>query len=281
MHSPPETENNHQFVHLANVFRERGIPVPDVYAFEPEQGFILVTDFGSNEFLDVYGTASLRHEAVRSALTALIELQHIKEGVLPAYTTTRLKDEIGIFKEWVCEHSLNCDSEPLSRIEDGLISEIDKHPKVSVHRDYHSRNLLFDHGRLGIVDFQDALFGSCVYDLASLLYDCYYQHQPDEVDQWIDEYRELLQRTSVPAIKHRDDFVRALELTAIQRQLKAIGIFCRLWFVQSKSTHLPYIEPVLETVIRLAEHQELQEMSRWLKSEISPKMKQRLQEIST
>ena len=280
MHSPPQTENNQQFVHLSTLFRERGISVPDVIAYEPVQGFLLVTDFGTTEFLDIYSDKKLKSEAIQAALVALIELQHLPESSVPVYSAQRLHDELDIFCEWCCTKMLGCNAAPLQEIRSDMVSTIDNLPKVVLHRDYHCRNLLFENRRLGIVDFQDALFGACTYDLASLLFDCYYDHTDSDIQTWIDAYRTLVGKTSVATIKDRSGFVRAIEITAMQRQLKAVGIFCRLWLSQSKPSHLGYVMPVLESIGRLANRLEFESVSNWIRSEVKPQMQSALAEVN-
>lgn len=279
IHAPPATENNEQFVALAQVFREHQVPVPQIHARNLRQGFFLVDDFGSLEFLEVYENPTLRGSAMGLALDALVAIQRTQDAHVPLYTRQRLLDELNIFEEWCCDKMLGQSAKPLHIIADLLTTEIDRHPKVTVHRDYHSRNLLLDGERLGIVDFQDALIGSSVYDLASLMYDCYFEHTHEEIENWIDQFRLLAERSGLPCIQPREAFVRAMEVTAIQRMLKAVGIFCRLWFTQQKRTHLPYVLPVLSRVIKIGHRNELSEFSSWLDSRVRPKLRASLERL--
>ena len=279
IHAPPETENNEQFFELARVFRRHQVPVPRIYAYDAEHGFFLVDDFGSVEFLAVYENPSQRRHAIGLALDALVAIQRTEDVHVPPYTRQRLRDELGIFEEWCCDKMLGQSAKPLDIVADPLTTEIDRQPKVTVHRDYHGRNLLLHGDRLGIVDFQDALVGSSVYDLASLLYDCYFEHSVEDVATYIDQFRNLALNSALPCIQPRAAYVRALELTAVQRMLKAVGIFCRLWFRQRKSTHLPHVLPVLTRVISLADRNELSELASWLRSDIKPNFKNSLQKL--
>lgn len=281
IHAPPATENNEQFVVMAEVFQRHGVPVPQIHAADLVQGYFLVDDLGSLEFLEVYENSARRRYAVGLALDALVAIQCTQDTHVPPYTRQRLRDELSIFEEWCCGKMLGEGAKPLSSIAESLTTEIDRQPKVTVHRDYHSRNLLLDGDRLGIVDFQDALVGSSVYDLASLLYDCYFEHSHEEIDIWIDQFRRLAVDADLPCIKPRAAFVRALEVTAIQRMLKAIGIFCRLWFTQRKETHLPHIVPVLTRVINLAQRNELLDLSTWLDIHIKPNLQASLQRLES
>ena len=280
IHAPPATENNEQFVAMAQIFRQHQVPVPQIHAYNRNRGFFLVEDLGSLEFLEVYQDATQRSYVIGLALNALVAIQRTRDSHVPPYTRQRLLDELNIFEEWCCGQMLGTSARPLNDIAESITTEIDLQPKVTVHRDYHSRNLLLHGNRLGIVDFQDALVGSCVYDLASLMYDCYFEHKNDEIEAWIDRFRMLSAEKDLPSIEPRSAFVRALELTAIQRMLKALGIFCRLWFTQRKKTHLPYISPVLARVITLAHRNELSSLSTWLEAHIKPDLQVALQRLN-
>ena len=129
-------------------------------------------------------------------------------------------------------------------------------PQTCVHRDYHCRNLLFKQNQLGVVDFQDALIGPGLYDIASLLRDCYYRHNEAQVDHYLGLF---LQRSPYFDAAQFTSLKRAFDLTAIQRQLKALGIFARLHLRDGKSSHLVWIEPVLHRLIEVARtHSETQ-----------------------
>lgn len=272
IHAPSATENNEQFVVMAQIFRQHRVPVPQIYASNLNQGFFLVEDFGSLEFLDIYQNPKQRRYAIGLALEALVAIQCTEVALVPLYTRQRLLDELNIFEDWCCGEMLGTSATPLRDIAESLTTEIDLQPKVTVHRDYHSRNLLLDGDRLGIVDFQDALAGSCVYDLASLVYDCYFEHTHDEIEIWIDEFRLLIGDSDLPCIEPRHAFVRAVEVAAVQRMLKAVGIFCRLWFTQRKQSHLQYVLPVLDRVVTLAARNDLSSLGVWLNTGIRPKL---------
>ena len=279
IHSSPATENNQQFVALGDLFRRQGVPVPAIYAYETKRGFLLVEDFGHVEFLAAYVDSARRAFVVPLALDALVAIQRTHDSCIPPYTRTRLLDELGIFSDWCCDKLLGRDIAPLNAVAESLIAEIDLQPKVTVHRDYHSRNLLLHGDQLGIVDFQDALVGPCVYDLASLFYDCYFEHDFNDIEHWTDQMRDRLRANDLPCIEPRSAFVRAIEVTAIQRMLKAVGIFCRLWLVQRKETHLRYVMPVLTRAIELTQRNELTPLADWLAMDIAPGLDTAMQRL--
>ena len=126
-------------------------------------------------------------------------------------------------------------------------------PQVFVHRDYHSRNLMVgDGGRHGanpgILDFQDAVCGPVTYDLVSLLRDCYVAWPLERVHGWLELYRDGAKRSGVDVGADAAQFLRWFDLMGVQRHLKAIGIFARLWHRDGKSGYLKDIPRTLNYV---------------------------------
>ena len=262
MVSPPEKEQNEQFERLADVFGTAGIPVPAILAADRAHGWYLLTDLGSRELADAYGTGA-ETAAIEAALETLIRLQTVQDPAVPPYTESRFADELGIFREWFAAAFLDSGlPDPVEPVFEKLVARMPSQIQCCVHRDYHCRNLLFDpdSGRLGVVDFQDALIGPASYDLASLLHDCYHDFSDQQVVHWRSWY---LEQSPLPL--DPETFAEDLTLTAIQRQLKAVGIFVRLKLRDGKTTHLEHVLPVLESIARLAAPlPELAPLSDWL-----------------
>ncbi len=243
MLSPPDLENNDQFVILARVFAAGGVGVPRLFAQEPDAGWFLMSDLGSTHLADVYETHA-QDRVLPSVIETLTRIQQITDPAIPAYTPQRFRDELEIFSRWFVENLLDR-TFPQTRLEEcfeNLVANTQSQPQCCVHRDFHCRNLMLAaNGDIGVVDFQDALMGPAAYDLASLLRDCYYRFAEADVARWRDAY---LSRTTLPVDRGR--FPEQLDLTAIQRQLKAVGIFARLHIRDHKSSHLVHIVPVLD-----------------------------------
>lgn len=249
MRSPPTKENNSQFVALARVFADHGVNVPTVLGEEPANGFYLVSDLGERHLADAYGTG-LQDQALRAAIDTLIRIQTIDDARVPPYEPDRFRDELAIFRIWFIERWLaqSFPHSDLDSVFELLVDNTQRQPQCCVHRDYHSRNLLLDEdGRIGVVDFQDALVGPVSYDLASLLRDCYHRFSEREIDRWRDYYLDRAPAKPDPAA-----FAAQLDLTAAQRQLKAVGIFARLQLRDDKPSHLTHIAPVLQHLHDLA-----------------------------
>jgi aminoglycoside/choline kinase family phosphotransferase len=248
MHSPPELENNDQFTALAKLFRSHGLAVAEILAADETRGFFLLDDLGPLQLADVYGT-DLMQPALNAAIASLHVLQDIHDPSIAAYDKDRFAMELGLFNEWFLS-LIKADTkpDPYQDVYEALIAQTQTQPQVCIHRDFHCRNLLYNNARLGIVDFQDALVGPALYDVASLLRDCYHEFAEADVDAWLAIYL-----ASSPLQIAQPDAKRWLDLTAIQRQLKAIGIFSRLHLRDGKSSHLGHIEPLLRRIINLAD----------------------------
>lgn len=249
MSSPPELENNGQFVTLAELFRRHGIGVPALLDSDQARGFFLLTDLGDTHFEDVYANAG-PDAVLPAALATLHRLQGIRDDRIPPYTRQRFEDELDIYRDWFLGRLVGIGPPPaLAGVFERLVEATQAQPACCVHRDFHCRNLLLTPaGEIGVVDFQDALMGPATYDLASLLRDCYYRFPEAAVARWRDAY---LAATTLPV--DRPHFARDLDLTALQRQLKAVGIFARLSLRDGRSTHLAHIVPVLNRIGVVAE----------------------------
>jgi aminoglycoside/choline kinase family phosphotransferase len=257
MDAPPATENNAQFVRLADFFAAAGVRVPRVLAHDLAQGFLLVEDLGRVHYAEVYATP--QHDAViEAALETLLAIRSARDpqGVVPPYTRARLHDELELFRVWLAEgfaHLELTDSErrEMQRIWTALVDNSDGQAKVCVHRDYHSRNLLWCPGGVtGVVDFQDALWGPELYDLASLLRDCYVRFDEVEIERWRNHFAALAKARGMPLeCTDPERLATVFDLTACQRQLKALGIFARLELRDGRPSHLVDIAPVLDRLI--------------------------------
>ena len=255
--APPATENNRQFVRLADFFAAAQVRVPRVFAHDLDEGFLLVQDLGRVHYADVYQTAE-HDAAIEAALETLLAIRRAKDpaGVVPPYTRARLHDELELFRVWLAEGFARLeltDSErrEIGRVWKALVDNADGQARVCVHRDYHSRNLLWCPGGVtGVVDFQDALWGPELYDLASFLRDCYVRFDEADIVRWRDRFATLAAAAGTPLeCADPERFATVFDLTACQRQLKALGIFARLELRDGRPSHLVDIAPVLDRLI--------------------------------
>ena len=250
MDAPPEKESVVEFVNVADILAEK-VNTPDIIARDIEQGFLLLQDFGTTEFAHVITDKHQKDAYYQKALETLIKLQEIHIDVeLPPYDKDVLIKEMNLFTEWFLPYvGVNSDiahDNLWQRLHDVMVDNIENQPKVIVHRDYHSRNLMIDKlsDSLGVIDFQDALIGADTYDLVSLLRDAYIDENEDWVMTKITHFHTLSSRKD-----SLFDFVRDINIMGVQRHLKVLGIFVRLSQRDGKDRYLENIPKVMKDLI--------------------------------
>lgn len=247
MDAPPSRESVDEFLEVAEIFESGDIRVPSIYAYDKTQGFILLEDLGQQSFFDLVSSASScegRLDLYKNAIQVLFKLRKVKIGLntLPLYDNFMLKKELLLFTEWYTPY-IDVDIEVnWSALFDVIVDGVLDHPVVLVHRDFHSRNIMINCQDMVLIDFQDAVRGSAYYDLVSLLRDAY-----TEVDK--KEELELLKYYYDGVHSQRDSFesfFRCYQLIGLQRHLKVLGIFVRLFKRDGKSQYLSYLPRVLD-----------------------------------
>jgi aminoglycoside/choline kinase family phosphotransferase len=295
MDAPPQHEDCRPFLHVAKLFEDAGTHVPHVYAQDLSQGFLLLSDLGNTTYLQ-----ELNHDTARglygAATDALIKIQLAsRENELPPYDEAMLLREMRLFPEWYIGKHLNvtlsdAQNAKLETVFSRIIANNLAQPRVYVHRDYHSRNLMvvdptrwgeaLRGGRIdqtatpaadgwqrscraptgvllagaigplreervvavqpnpGIIDFQDAVYGPITYDLASLFKDAYIRWEEAEIIDWLVRYWEKARKAGLPVHEDFSAFYRDYEWMAVQRHLKVLGIFARLYHRDGKEGYL-------------------------------------------
>jgi len=243
MDAPPDRENCLAFVHVAHLFAEAGVHVPEIRAQDLERGFLLLSDLGSTTYLDALDERSAGR-LYGDALDALLRIQLAsRPGVLPDYGKQLLERELRLFPDWYVARQLQrelgaAQREILEKAFSTLLANNLGQARVFVHRDYHSRNLMVCEPCPGILDFQDAVYGPITYDLASLLRDAYVAWEEERVIDWAVRYWEKARKAYLPVAGDFADFYRDFEWMGAQRQLKVLGIFARLLFRDGKDGYL-------------------------------------------
>lgn len=252
MDAPPPQEDVRPFLHVATLFGASGVSVPKVIAKDVERGFLLLSDLGNTTYLHqlAHDTA---HKLYLDAIDALVLLQtQSKPGVLPEYDRALLHRELMLFPDWYVAKHLDTtlsdkQTETLKKVFDALLANNLAQPQVYVHRDYHSRNLMvLPIGNPGILDFQDAVYGPITYDLVSLLRDAYIQWDEEMVLDWVIRYWEKARRAGLPVNPDVDAFYRDFEFMGLQRHIKVLGIFARLYHRDGKDAYLKDMPLVME-----------------------------------
>lgn len=238
--APPDKEASTPFVNIGRRWRLAGVQVPEIVHVDLSLGFMLLQDFGDQMLLPTLDRTDPQPYA--AALRTLLQLQQVSDTSLPPYDAAVLRREMGLFHEWFLGRCLGLDANDwmplLEPVYAALVQRAEAQMQVPVHRDYHSRNLmLLGDGTLGVIDYQDALFGPITYDLVSLLRDSYIDWPQALVEQWVAQYRQQLIDVGI-GVPSEAEFLKDFYLMGMQRQLKVVGIFCRLWLRDGKSGYL-------------------------------------------
>lgn len=289
MDAPPDKEDMKPYIRIASMLVDVGVNAPRVTHSNLEEGFLLNSDLGSRTYLGELD-APLNVDALyHDALTALVTIQSratTHAAQLPPYDAALLQREMTLFPEWFCARhlGLTMDTDTTAALQvvfDALTDEALQQPRVFVHRDYHSRNLMVtDNDRFGrnpgILDFQDAVHGPVTYDLVSLLRDCYVAWPADRVHGWVRRFREEAARAGIDTGRDELQFLRWFDWMGVQRHLKAIGIFARLWHRDGKSGYLKDIPRTLGYVREVAgRYPELAALRELIDTGVMPVLAQR------
>ena len=258
MDAPPKQEDCRPFIQVAGLMAAAGLHVPLIIAQDLAQGFLLMTDLGPTTYLAALNDGNA-DELFRDATAALIRWQLAsREGVLPPYDEVLLRRELDLFPEWYLKRHLGIE------LDDGQHRSLDTvfrliiannlaQPKSYVHRDYMPRNLMLSNPNPGVLDFQDAVYGPITYDLASLFKDAFLSWDEPRVLDWTIRYWERARAARLPVHSDFAEFYRDLEWMGLQRHLKVLGIFARIYhrdgkpaYVKDTPRFLGYVRAVSE-----------------------------------
>jgi len=257
MDAPPGREDCRPFVRVAKLLADAGVHAPRVLAADLARGYVLLTDLGVTTYaaaLDADSAPALYGDA----MDALVRWQCAsRDDVLPPYDDALLRRELALFPDWyVAKHVAyalsTAERTSLERMFDALLANNLAQPRVYVHRDYHSRNLMVATPNPGVLDFQDAVYGPITYDLVSLLRDAYVEWDEERQLDWAARYWERARVARLPVDLDFGAFFRDFEWMGIQRQLKVLGIFARLRIRDGKDGYVRDMPRVLGYVRRAA-----------------------------
>jgi hypothetical protein len=299
MDAPPQHENCEPFLHIGKLFEDAGTHVPHVYAKDLTQGFLLLSDLGNTTYLQALSRDNAK-QLYSAATDALIDIQLAsKKDELPPYDEALLRRELSLFPEWyIGKHlGMTLSDKQKAKLEEAfarILANNLAQPCVYVHRDYHSRNLMYIESPLpnpldettshstklqetaakslvipqageganekndfqlspGILDFQDAVYGPITYDLASLFKDAYIKWEEDEVMDWLIRYWEKARKAGLPVREDFGEFYRDYEMMGVQRHIKVLGIFARLYHRDGKDGYLKDMPLVMDYLVRACE----------------------------
>jgi aminoglycoside/choline kinase family phosphotransferase len=287
VNSPPATEKNDAFLAVRSILAEAGVRVPAVIAADLGRGYMLLEDLGDKLLLSALNNDSV-NALYQSAFDVLLQIASLDEKTLESgekalnsYDDSLLSEELGRFSEWfVCGLLAYSPSRKeaslINNLSRMLIANALEQPRVLVHRDFHSRNLMLtDSGELAVIDYQDAVLGPVTYDLVSLLRDCYVSWPVESVEAWALQYRDLLFQESGVNPADDEQFIRWFDLMGLQRHLKVLGTFARLYLRDGKLTYLDDLPLVLEYVAQMLDKYAAEllicaEFRQWFNDVLSP-----------
>jgi len=287
MDAPPGKEDIAPYLKVTSLLEQAGAHVPHVHAADAKRGFVAMEDLGNTQYLSVLKTGRGVDKLYGDALTTLANIQvrglRAAQQLAP-YDRQPLERELNLMPEWFLGKHLRLELTPEERAlltvtNEFLINEALLQPQVFVHRDFHSRNLMVlppsshGDGGPGVIDFQDALRGPIGYDLVSLLKDCYISWSRERVERWVRGYRRVLAHLGANVGDSEYQFIRWFDLIGVQRHVKVLGIFCRLWYRDGKVGYLGDLPLTFEYVRDACRrYPELVEFERWLASRVAPLM---------
>jgi aminoglycoside/choline kinase family phosphotransferase len=273
MDAPPQYEPLDAFIKVDLLLSDAGLNVPKILEKNIVEGFLLLNDLGTKTYLAELTPESADH-LYQDATHALVQMQLAsKPNVLPSYDEVLLKRELDLFPEWYLKKHLHIQlnaqqQAQLNQSFEFIIENNLTQAKVYVHRDYHSRNLMVaEKNNPGVIDFQDAVYGPITYDAASLWRDAYIAWPEERVIDWVIKFWEEGRKAGLPMPDDFGQFYRDFEWMGLQRHLKVLGIFARLFHRDGKDGYLKDIPLVLKYAIATANRYiELKPLARILES---------------
>jgi len=289
MDAPPAHEDIRSFIKISGLLQAAGVQAPKIHAQDVEKGFLLLCDFGNRPYLDSLNEAtadSLYADALDS-LTKLKRGVDIRSCGLPAYGEALLRREMDLCPQWFLAGLLGRETTPaeqaiLDRTWQILVDSALEQPQVCVHRDYHSRNLMItEENNPGVLDFQDAVVGPVTYDLVSLLRDCYIAWPKERVEGWVLSYHRRLLDAGLVGETDPQRFLRWFDLMGLQRHIKVLGIFARLYLRDGKPGYLGDLPRVMDYVVEASErHPELADFLAFLRGGVIQQMNAALEKAA-
>lgn len=270
MDCPPSYTSVEPFIKVANFLNKNGFSVPEIIKSDIENGFLIIEDFGNLSVKDYL----LKHDAIEkkniyySSIDLLIQLQNISPPEdLKLFDNNLLRSELAVFADYYIPYKTGKtvsteELEKFNEIWQDILANQEPFNNSIILRDYHVENMMYlekerDIKKLGLLDFQDALIGSPVYDLVSIL-----------EDARIDVDRDFaLNCAGYFAQKKQVDLQHTLlnyHILGAQRNLRILGVFARKYIKDKDDTYLQYIPRVIKYLRYDLSHPILEPIKNWL-----------------
>ena len=254
MDSSLELDSLTPFVDVTKRLLHAGVKAPKILEKNMKEGYLILEDFGNTLLLGVLDGNNFKSLYLK-AIDEIIKMQNAETKSLPLYDKEFLHFEMDLMNEWYLKKKLglklNMEQEEmiaqtLDKISDIVLSQPQE---VFVHRDFHSRNIMLTQtGEIGVIDYQDAMNGAITYDLISLLKDCYIEYKRSDIEALALAFKDR------KGLKTDDEtFLKWFDFMGLQRHIKVLGIFSRLYLRDGKDGYLKDIPLTLKYTIQTAE----------------------------
>jgi len=268
MDSSLEKDSLAPFIDVTSRLLNAGVKAPKILEQNLEDGFLIIEDFGNIHLLNILNKNNFQ-ELYLNAIDEIITMQNATPKDLPLYDKAFLHFEMDLMKEWYLEKKLKIilDEKQKELLKNSLnaISEVvlSQPQNVFVHRDYHSRNIMLTQTNvIGVIDYQGAMNGAITYDLVSLLKDCYIEFKRKEIEKLALTFRD---KKGINATD--EEFIKWFDFMGLQRHIKVLGVFSRLYLRDGKDGYLKDIPLTLKYTIETAfRYEETKELAEFLKS---------------
>jgi aminoglycoside/choline kinase family phosphotransferase len=237
---------------INNVLNNNRINAPKLLSNHYKNDMIEISDLGEISFYDRVISKKNKLNSYKSLIKLLIKMQKIKVKKLykfkklkikiPKYTLSYLHQESDLFFDWYLKYFLK--NKKINKIKKILRSELNKSYKklnykndTFVHRDFHISNVMINKNKLGIIDSQDAIVGNPLYDVSSVIDDVRIKLSSKLQKKLLDFYHKNSKLKNDHIEKLKNDF----DILSVQRNLKILGIFVRLYKRDNKDNYLKFL----------------------------------------
>lgn len=284
MDAPPEREDCGPFIAIARLLRSWGLNAPEVIAEDRARGFLLLSDLGTQTFLQAIQAGANPEPLFADALAALVQMQARSLGdaeglrALPAYDAQLLWREVRLFSEWYLPKHLNVqlpadEAGELERAMGLLVRSALSQSRCFTHRDFMPRNLMLGMPNPGVLDFQDAVVGPISYDAVCLYKDAFWSWPAEFVAAGLRQYWDAARAAQLPVPAAHADFARQAEWMGLQRHLKVLGIFARLTYRDGKAHYVADTPRFVRYVMEVApKYPELAPLTQVFERHVLPKV---------
>ena len=270
MDAPPKQEPLEPFIKIDRALIQQGVHAPLILETDIPNGFLMLEDLGDKTYLNElqHTNETLYNDAIKSLVRIQLGAYEQNQFKIESYDHNLFDHELNLFEDWYCQKhltiSLSDEQKQIwTKTKRFLIKSCLEQPIVWVHRDFHSRNLMrVEINSPAVIDFQDMVLGPISYDLASLFKDCYIEWPRDVQHRWLEVYLEHASNTLPQLNISIEQLIRWVDLTGLQRHLKVLGVFSRLYYRDGKSNYLDDMPLVKKYILEVSQlYPELSEFS--------------------